>query len=123
MCYFLHPSFILFPMRYFYPIIVIILYTFISIHAANTAEPKYQDTKKERFKQYLTGIKYLETANTLSEEEKVVYYKKLVEITGFTAEDAHEYIKKYEDTPERWIKLIESVLEMINNPPDIKEKE
>ena len=87
------------------------------------AEPQYQASKKERFGQYLAGIKFLEAANRLSIEDKVAYYKKLVEITGFTAEEAHEYIKKYEDTHERWIKLIDSVLEMINNPPDIKEKE
>ena len=85
-------------------------------------EPEYQVSKKERFAQYCAGIKYLETANRLSTEDKVAYYKKLVEITGFNAETAQAYIKKYQDDPERWLKVIESVSEIIN-PPLEKEKE
>lgn len=77
--------------------------------------------EKERFKQYIAGIEYLESANRLSKEEKVAYYNKLVEITGFNAETAQTYMEKYQDDPERWLKIIESVLEIVN--PTLEKKE
>ena len=106
-------------MKSFFIIITVLFYCF---GIAFTTEPEYQDSKKERFKQYLAGIKYLEAANNLSEEEKLVYYKKLVEITGFNAETAQAYIEKYQEDPERWLKLVESVLEIINPPLEKKEE-
>ena len=101
---------------------IIIMMLFYCLGTVFATEPEYQDSKKERFKQYLAGIKYLETANRLSIEEKVAYYEKLVEITGFNAETAQNYIKKYQDDPERWLKVIESVLEIINPPLEKKEE-
>lgn len=86
------------------------------------SEPKHQPSKKERFKQYLIGIHYLENARDFSIEEKISYYKQLVKITGFTAEMASDYIERYKDNPEKWIKLINSVIEIINNP-DSSDKE
>ena len=117
--YFTFPSFILYLMRRFCIIIVVL---FCHIPTILATEPEYQASKKERFTQYVAGIKYLETANRLSQEEKIVYYKKLVEITGFNAETAQTYIGKYKNDPERWLKVIESVLEIVN-PPAEKEEE
>ena len=94
---------------------------FYCIPAIFAAEPEYPASKKERFGQYLAGIKYLEAANSLSIEDKIVYYKKLVEITGFNVKTARTYMKKYQDDPERWLKVIESVLEIIT--PDLEMKE
>lgn len=85
-------------------------------------EPQDQSSKKERFVHYFTGIKYLEAANNLSKDDKAAYYKKLVEITEFDVEKAQSFIEKYRDDPERWLKIIESVLEIIN-PLIEKEKE
>ena len=101
---------------------VIIVVLFCNISTILATEPEYQASKKERFIQYLAGIKYLETANRLSKEDKIVYYKKLVEITGFNVETAQTYIEKYENDPERWLKVIESVLGIVN-PPVEKEEE
>ncbi len=104
---------------------IITIATFlIAVLAISAAEPEQrQISKKEHFKRYLVGIKYLEAANNFSREEKVAYYNKLVEITGFTAEKANDYAKRYENTPEKWLQLIESVVEMINKPPEKEEKE
>lgn len=99
--------------RFFCIILLGILYSLITVYAS---EPTYQASKKERFKQYIAGIKYLESATTLAQEEKGSYYRKLVALTGFTAETAHAYAKKYEDTPEKWIKLIDSVLARVTAP-------
>jgi hypothetical protein len=95
-------------------VIIVVLFCIISTVLAT--EPEYQAPKKERFIEYLAGIKYLETANRLSKEDKIAYYKKLVEITGFNAETAQTYIEKYENDPERWLKVIESVLQIVNPP-------
>ena len=101
---------------------IIILVLFYCVPTILATEPEYQASKKERFVQYLAGIKYLETANRLSKEDKVAYYNKLVEITGFNAETAQTYVEKYQDDPERWLKVIESVLEIINPPVEKKEE-
>ena len=95
---------------------------FYCIPTIFATEPEYQASKKERFKQYIAGIEYLESANRLSKEEKVAYYNKLVEITGFNAETAQTYMEKYQDDPERWLKIIESVLEIVNPTLEKKEK-
>lgn len=106
-------------MRRFSIIILVLFYCIPTIFAT---EPEYQASKKERFEQYLAGIKYLETANRLSIEDKVAYYNKLVEITGFNAETAQAYMEKYQDNPERWLKVIESVLEIVNTPLEKEEE-
>lgn len=98
---------------------VVLFYCIPTIFAM---EPEHQASKKERFKQYIAGIEYLESANRLSKEEKTAYYNKLVEITGFNAETAKTYMEKYQDDPERWLKVIESVLEIINPTLEKKEK-
>ena len=73
------------------------------------------ETEPERFRQYLIGIKYLETANELSHEEKVAYYEKLVALTDFTADKAKKYLMQYKDDPEKWEKIISSVIKMLEN--------
>jgi len=94
---------------------------FYCIPAVFASEQKFQTSGKERFKQYLAGIKYLEAANRLAKEEQIAYYKKLVEITGIDAKKAQTFLEKYKDDPERWLKVIESVMEIINTP--LKKKE
>lgn len=98
---------------------MILFYSTLTVFAS---EQKFQAPRKERFKQYLAGIKYLEAANRLAKEEQVAYYKKLVEITGFDAKKAQTFMEKYKDDPVRWLKVIESVLEIINTPLEKKEE-
>ncbi len=69
-----------------------------------------QGDKQQRFEQYLIGIKHVESAYSLSEPEKMAYYKKLVEITGFTADSAKVYVEKYREHPEKWAKLIDDII-------------
>ncbi len=99
-----------------------ILVLFFSLPIVFASEQKFQASGKERFRQYLAGIKYLEAANRLAIEDQVAYYNKLVEITGFNVPKAQAYLKKYRDNPERWIKIIESVMEIINTPLEKKEE-
>ena len=92
------------------------------IQGVSAVEPDFQVSKKERFSQYLAGIEYLDAADGLTAEEKAGYYKKLVEITGFNAQTAQEYMKKYQDDPERWLKVITAVMEIVNTPTEKKEE-
>ncbi len=99
-----------------------ILVLFCCLPTLFASEQKFQASGKERFRQYLAGIKYLEAANRLVTEDQIAYYNKLVEITGFTAQKAQTYLKKYQDDPKQWLKVIESVMEIINTPLNKEEE-
>ena len=105
-------------MKCFFSIIIVLLYL-----SAFGAGPNFEASKKERFTQYVAGIKYLEVANTLSQEEKVAYYSKLVELTGFSSVLAKKYCDLYADKPGKWVKIIESVITLLNEPIETEEKE
>ncbi len=72
-----------------------------------------QVSEQERFEQYLIGIKYLEAATDLSVEEKVAYYNKLVELTGFSADKTKTFLDNYKDDPQKWEKIISSVVSIL----------
>jgi len=112
------PLFILYRMIRFSLMLPLFL---LLIQGVPGVESGHQVSTKERFSCYLAGIEYLQAADGLSAEEKADYYKKLVEITGFNAQTAQEYMKKYRHEPERWQKVIESVMEIINTPTEKKE--
>lgn len=72
-------------------------------------------SEHKRFGHYLIGIKYLELATSLSIKEKIAYYNKLVQLTGFTAVLAKSYLEQFEDNPQKWEKIISSVIKNLES--------
>ncbi len=93
---------------------IIVIFFFFIIHLFGS-EDKGQINQEDQFNQYLIGIEYLESTKDLSEKEKVIYYKKLVEITGISADSAKKYIAQYKNNPKEWIKKIDYIIKIIES--------
>jgi hypothetical protein len=100
-------------MNKFYLVVIVIISGLL--FSLLSSEDKDTGSDHERFEQYIIGIKYLESAKELSTEEKIEYYKKLVEITDFSAEKAKDYINQYKDNPEKWEKKVNSVINFLES--------
>jgi hypothetical protein len=83
--------------------------------------PEAQGSKIESFERYCAGIAYLDAAATFSVREKYAYYARLVALTGFNAEEARKYSKKFGNDPHTWNEIMDAVLKLIENAPKAKE--
>lgn len=89
---------------YFLLPVLLLFYGFDAYAAEPSSDP---------FVQYIAGVEMLRRSRILNHEERVAYYKKLVEVTGINGEYAAERIRSYRGRPEKWKKINEAVISII----------
>jgi hypothetical protein len=65
---------------------------------------------EDPFVQYLAGIEMLRAAIGMPVEEKTSCYRRLCEITGFSAALAREKLESISDAPEKWVDIYAGIM-------------